>query len=289
VVPGSGFVLLPASRFAAGPTAVPAIEPDPEPTSVLDTPSPTSVLPIVAAAHAPVEGSPAVAELAEPSAETAPPETAPPEPEPEPVEPGPQGSLNLRAAAALPLPPLPAGVGPGRSMPGAPVVAGILCPRGHMNRPGLTSCVRCASPIPPETAYSVSGARPALGCLIVDDGSVYRLDRGYLIGSRPERDPTVRGNLALPLVVKGEDVSAAHAEICLHDWDVTVVDRASARGTYVFEPGASQWVRLVPYDPKVLKPGTHVAFGQRIITFVTPWIARGGSTSQEMSDTKRGQ
>jgi hypothetical protein len=184
------------------------------------------------------------------------------------------------------------GVAADRSMPGAPVVAGILCPRGHINRPGLPSCVRCSAPIPPETAYSVSGTRPALGCLIVDDSSIYRLDGGYLIGSRPERDPTIRGNLALPLPLKGEDVSAAHAEIRLHDWDVIVVDRASASGTYVFEPGGTQWVRLVPYDPKVLKPGTHVAFGQRIVTFVSPWIARDGvgrQNSQEISETKRGQ
>jgi hypothetical protein len=152
----------------------------------------------------------------------------------------------------------------------------------------MRACVRCSAAIPPETAFSVSGARPALGCLIVDDGSLYRLDRGYLVGSRPERDPTVRSSLALPLVLKGEDISATHAEIRLQDWDVVLVDRASASGTFVYEPGGGQWTRLTPYDPKVIPPGTHVAFGQRIVTFVTPWIDRE-LPLQEMSETNFGQ
>jgi hypothetical protein len=153
------------------------------------------------------------------------------------------------------------------------VVAGVLCPRGHINRPGVDSCVRCSTLIPATTAYTVSGTRPALGCLIVDDGVVYRLDRGYLVGSNPARDPTVRGGLALPLTINAEDVSASHAEVRLHDWDVVITDRASGGGTCVFEPGGGEWERLRPYEPRVLTPGTHIAFGQRIITFVTPWVS----------------
>jgi hypothetical protein len=107
---------------------------------------------------------------------------------------------------------------------------------------------------------------------VVDDGWIFRLDRSYLVGSNPARDPTVRGGLARPLVMAGGDVSAAHAEIRLHDWDVIVTDRASATGTAVFEPGGAEWERLVAFQPHFLKPGTHIAFGQRIVTFLTPWI-----------------
>jgi hypothetical protein len=191
-------------------------------------------------------------------------------------EPGPQGSLNLRSPKVLqrtiPYPPLPTGRGPDRAVASTPVVAGILCPKGHINRPAMVSCVRCGASIPEEGSYSVSGTRPALGCLIVDDGNIFRLDRGYLVGSNPTRDPTVRGGLALPLVLRGQDVSTTHAEIRLHDWDVIVTDRSSAGGTSVYEPDAGDWERLRPYDPRVLKPGTHIAFGQRVATFVTPWI-----------------
>jgi hypothetical protein len=118
----------------------------------------------------------------------------------------------------------------------------------------------------------VSGTRPALGVLIVDDGTIYRVDRPYLVGSNSGRDPTVGGGLARPLHLAGADVSGSHAELRLTDWDVTIVDRGSATGTCVFEPGAGEWARLSPYEPRVLQPGTHVAFGQRIVTFISPWV-----------------
>ncbi len=197
---------------------------------------------------------------------------AEPEPEPAPV-PGPPGSVNLRSVAKLAGPPLPLGRGPDRPIPGVPVVAGALCPRGHLNRPGVSVCVRCATTMPEQVSYTVSGTRPALGCLVADDGAVYRLDRSYVVGSNPTRDPTVGGGLARPLILTQGDVSASHAEVRLNDWDVVLVDRGSAGGTSVFEPGAAEWERLRPYEPRVLLPGTHVAFGQRIVTFMTPWVS----------------
>lgn len=195
-----------------------------------------------------------------------------------PAAPAPPGVLDLRSAEArarvVPYPPLPPSGDPPRPVPGAPVVAGVPCPRGHLNRPGMPSCARCGRPIGDHQGNQVSGTRPALGCLITDEGSVYRLDSGYLIGSEPDRDPTVRGRLARPLTLPGVDVAASHAEIRLHDWDVVVTDRASEGGTHVFEPGAAAWERVRPYEPRVLPPGTHIAFGQRVVTFVTPWTVR---------------
>jgi hypothetical protein len=172
-------------------------------------------------------------------------------------------------------PPLAIGRGPDRSVPGAPVVAGLLCDRGHLNRPGMATCVRCSTPLPAEANYTVTGTRPPLGCLVADDAAVYRLDLGYVVGSEPGHDPTVRGGLARPLLMAGADVAASHAEIRLHDWEVVVTDRGAPGGTSLFELGASDWQRIRPYQPRVLKPGTHVAFGQRIVTFVTPWVIPG--------------
>jgi hypothetical protein len=182
--------------------------------------------------------------------------------------------VDLRTVATTAGAPLPIGGGPDQRIPGAPVVAGALCARGHLNRPGLTVCARCRTPLL-DAKDQVSGTRPPLGALIDDDGTIYRLDRGYLVGSAPGRDPTVGGGLARPLILHGNDVSGSHAELRLADWDVLIVDRGSAAGTCLFEPGASEWVRLAPFEPRVLPPGTHVAFGQRVVTFLSPWVAQG--------------
>jgi hypothetical protein len=199
----------------------------------------------------------------------------PPVPTPRrPPIPGPAGSVDLRTVATTAGPPLPRGGGPDQRVPGAPVVAGALCARGHLNRPGLTICARCRTPLR-AGSDQVSGTRPPLGVLVGDDGIVYRLDRGYLVGSDPGRDPTVGGGLARPLTLRGSDVSGSHAELRLADWDVLVVDRGSAAGTCVYEPGAAEWARLNPFEPRALAPGTHVAFGQRVVTFLSPWVAQG--------------
>ncbi len=197
------------------------------------------------------------------------------EPDHRAAEQAPPGVLNLRDPAVrsrvVTYPPLPPGGDAPGPTPGAPVVAGVPCRRGHVNRPGMTRCARCGEPLAVDGSYQVSGTRPALGCLITDEGLVLRLDFAYLIGSDPARDPTVRGRLARPLVLEGEDVAATHAEIRLHDWDVVVTDRSTETGTHVYPPGATAWDLLPPHLPRVLVPGTHVAVGQRVLTFVSPW------------------
>jgi hypothetical protein len=189
------------------------------------------------------------------------------------VAPGPPGSLNLRSATAPPRPPLPRTGGTDTAVAGTPVVAGVNCRAGHLNRPGLTTCVRCGRNLA-TGGETISGSRPPLGTLVLDDGTLFRVDRPYLVGSDPSRDPSVGGGLARPLALSGGDVSGTHAELRLNDWDVVVVDRGSAAGTSVFEPGAAGWVRLNPFEPRPVPPGTHLAFGQRIVTFIGPWPKR---------------
>ncbi|HUJ66111.1 MAG TPA: FHA domain-containing protein [Acidimicrobiales bacterium] len=295
VVPGAGFVLFPSvvspvspvdGPWSAGLTPVAAGEQadveDPtteESTAILFLPEATTVLPAVgeAAGSEPVPTEADAETMVQPEVEVEPSPAPGAQPEPTPTRAaGPEGSVKLLGAAAAglaaPRPPLPVGRGPDRSIPGAPVVAGLLCDRGHLNRPGLPFCVRCSSPMPTDAAFTVTGTRPGLGCLVADDATIYRLDLGYVVGSDPGADPTVRGGLARPLFMTGDAVAASHAEIRLQDWDVVVADRGSAAGTCVFELNSPDWERLRPYQPRVLKPGTHIAFGQRIVTFVTPWV-----------------
>jgi hypothetical protein len=264
VVPGAGFVLTPG----AAPSRSAVVRP---PAQEPEEPVPDAVT-VVAAVTA--------VAAAETDPTTVVPATAQTEPEPEPqpvvrrpVAPGPAGSLDLRTATIPAGPPLPRGNGPDPRIAGAPVVAGVLCPRGHLNRPGLAHCARCHTPMPVGAQEQVSGTRPPLGVLVTDEGEIYRLDRSYLVGSNSSRDPTVGGGLARPLVLRGSDVSGSHAEVRLTDWDVTVVDRGSAAGTCIYEPGAAEWARLRPYEPRAVSPGTHVAFGQRVVTFLSPWVS----------------
>jgi hypothetical protein len=266
VVPGSGFLLVPAD--AAGATGASTI--------TLPVADPTEVFAVLSAADL-GRAEPGVDLDADVDLRTGPELTFGPAP-------GPNGSLDLRRVTKAAGPPLPVGRGAEDPIPGAPVVGGVLCERGHLNRPGRRDCARCSTPIPGDQTKRVSGTRPALGCLIVDNGSVFRLDQGYLAGSNPDRDPTVQGGLARPLVLAGEDVAAVHAEIRLHDWDVVVTDRASAGGTCVYDPGDTDWTPLNPYEPRILLPGSHVAFGSRIVTFVTPWVSPAGAAPDTAPD-----
>ncbi len=259
VVPGAGFVLTPGSPIGRLAVVRP---PDQEPAEPQADVATTTM-----AAATSIETDPTViAGVATQSG---------PEPEPairRPVTPGPAGSLDLRVAKTPGGPPLPRGNGPDRRIAGAPVVAGVLCARGHLNRPGIVHCARCHTPMPAGTREQVSGTRPPLGVLVTDDGAIFRLDRSYLVGSNSGRDPTVGGGLARPLVLTGSDVSGSHAEVRFTDWDVSIVDRGSAAGTCIYEPGATEWARLRPYEPRVVSPGTHIAFGQRVVTFISPWV-----------------
>jgi hypothetical protein len=283
---------------AAGPGESGDAEDGPEPTGVLDIPEPTTMLStspptsvieavdagaalgaIGGEAFAPA-GPGAVAGTA--VAGTAGAAVAGAAVDAPPDMPRPPGSIDLTRPddllGTVGRPgPLPVGVGPDRPVSGVPVVAGVLCDRGHLNKAGLATCARCGSSLPQDVTYTVSGSRPGLGCLVVDDGTVWRLDAAYLVGSEPSGDPTVSGGMARPLKLTGDDVSASHADIRLKDWDVQVIDRASPAGTWVYEPASTAWSRLAPYEARTLKPGTHVAFGQRIVTFVTPWVATAGA------------
>jgi hypothetical protein len=151
-----------------------------------------------------------------------------------------------------------------------PVVRGLRCPAGHFNHPGAAACPRCGRRIEARERV-VSGPRPALGVLVVDDGSIWRLDRSYLLGAHPDGDPTVTGGTARGLAIGGDRVADAHAELRLADWAVTVVDRGSPGGTWVLDPGGSTWEQLEPYRQHLLRPGSHLAVGARVLTYVSAW------------------
>lgn len=248
VVPGGGFTLIPGAVAAPQPAAP---EPAPEP--------------MVAAAS-----------VAAPAPEpTAVPEPAPAaEPETPPGGSPPARAVDLRqpgqpARQAL----APVG-GPAPGEPAGPVVSGIRCRRGHFNHPRAGACGVCGMIIEDSERTPVSGNRPPMGVLIREDGAVFGVVQGYVLGTDPSSDPTVTGGLALPLTLPpGGGVQPVHAELRVSGWEVTLIDRQAPGGTFVLAPGEQEWTRLAPYQGQVLAAGTHLACGTRVLTYTSPWPA----------------
>jgi hypothetical protein len=151
----------------------------------------------------------------------------------------------------------------------APIVKGVLCKRGHFNNPLALYCSSCGISMVHETPDLVDGPRPPLGILVVDDGSTFSVDMGYVIGREPDGDPLVLSGDGRPLSLTDPDrtISRVHAEVRLNGWDVTVIDRRSQNGTYILPQGAQEWIRLAPDQPTAIGSGTRVLVGRRVLIY----------------------
>ncbi len=152
---------------------------------------------------------------------------------------------------------------------GAPLVYGVLSPTGYFNHPDALFCAVTGVSMLHRTHALVQRPRPPLGVVVADDGSTFTLNSNYIVGREPERDPQVEADQARPLKLQDAErsLSRVHAEIRLVDWNVVIVDRGSANGTYVLPRGGQQWKRLVADTPETIVPGTRVAFGKRVMTY----------------------
>lgn len=151
----------------------------------------------------------------------------------------------------------------------APLVKGVLCANGHFNHPQARYCSVDGVSMVHRTLAPVQRPRPTLGVMVSDDGSAYPLDHDYLVGREPDGDERVSSGEFTPLLLEDAErsVSRVHAEIRLEGWDVTVVDRDSANGTYVAARGETEWRRLPSGRQETIAPGTRIAFGKRTMTF----------------------
>jgi hypothetical protein len=147
-------------------------------------------------------------------------------------------------------------------------VEGIRCSRGHFNDPRSRFCSSCGISMVQQTHDLVSGRRPSLGVLVLDDGSAYSLTNDYILGREPANAPEVLGGAALPLTLIDPDLtmSRIHARITMTGWDVRVADAGSANGTFVAAPG-NDWTRLNPEEPVTIVPATRVRVGERTLVF----------------------
>jgi hypothetical protein len=148
------------------------------------------------------------------------------------------------------------------------LATGFLCSRGHFNGPNTAYCCNCGISMVQLTRTPVQGARPPLGYIVLDDGSTFSLDRGYVIGREPEHGEQPEGRARLLALPDPErQISRRHASIVLDKWDVLITDCHSVNGTYVRRPGDSRWSRLVPGEPTTLRPGTEIRIAERTLVF----------------------
>lgn len=152
---------------------------------------------------------------------------------------------------------------------GAVLVPGVRCPRDHHNSPEARFCHRCGIRMGAHRSLIiVTGPRPPLGVLVLDDGGTFAVVGDAIIGREPTADATVQQGEAEPLTIEDPErlASRAHARITLDGWDVFLEDRASANGTWV-RMDEESWRRLAPNEQLALQSGMRLKIGGREILF----------------------
>ncbi len=148
----------------------------------------------------------------------------------------------------------------------AATVAGILCSRGHFNNPASAYCQVCGISMLHLTHEIIEGIRPSLGFLVFDDGSVFELNRSYVIGREP--GAAASSDIApLAFIDNADTLSRSHAEVRLDEWVVQLVDLYSTNGTFVWDRSNERWNQLAPGEVVALQPGDTVALGRRTFVF----------------------
>jgi hypothetical protein len=153
--------------------------------------------------------------------------------------------------------------------PDAVLVPTLRCSAGHANNPAATHCGYCGRSLVDGTARLLDRPQPTLGILLLDDGSSYTLDAGYLIGCLPDLAIALSRGDVRPLVLPEDDgVAPTHAEVALDGWAVTVTDRALDAETWLRRPGDREWTRLEHARPEVIVAESQIRVGKRVLTFI---------------------
>jgi hypothetical protein len=144
-----------------------------------------------------------------------------------------------------------------------------MCSRQHFNDPTAVYCAVCGISMVHQTHNLVTGTRPPLGVVVLDDGAVLPLDRDYVLGREPDAAPEVADGTATALTLDDPEVtmSRLHAKLLLVGWEVRFVDAGSANGSFYARSGETAWTKIGPGEAVVLTPGTRAAIGSRTFVF----------------------
>ena len=192
---------------------------------------------------------PVAASSAQPSAQSAAPE--PVEPEENTADPV-EGTTVIRSPhllAAQPVEQVPA----------------VCCPRGHLTPPEEPQCRVCRAQVAPQEIHEVP--RPVLGGLRLPTGEVVPLDRGVVLGRRPQAPPTAADWPHLVVVpAQHTFVSRTHLHLWPAGWQVLALDQGSRGGT-VRQHADGRTEPLLPGVPQPLAPGDCLALADYRVRF----------------------
>lgn len=138
-----------------------------------------------------------------------------------------------------------------------PMVLALQCTAGHLSPSYAATCRVCGADLSDQSPIEVE--RPALGQLVLSNGSSVTLDKGVIFGRAPQsdiEDPARRPN---EVRLIDPEISRMHASVMLDGWQVLLRDLGSQNGTILTLPGREpQQIR--PQEDYILEPGSEVSF-----------------------------